>query len=219
MNHAAQQAEAFTGCRTHLLLVTIPSLPCFPRNGLRMNCGGPRRTDETPGRTEKRARLGLEHDLGELSIVDLAITIEVSLGDHTVDGLLIHRITHGGEHVNQLLAVDEARAIGIEGEESVLDLLLHLLLSLVGAGHQIDELVELDGAGLVLVDLLDEGGELSLSGVLAQGTEHGTHVSDRDGSGALLVEQVEVLAEFLLLIVGELHWCALGHVCYLIVPM
>merc|ERR1711907_327752 len=77
------------------------------------------RQQETSGDVEGHAsvrpangsHLGLEHDLGELSIVDLAITVQVSLSNHAVDGLLIHRVTHGGEHVDELLAVNEAGAI------------------------------------------------------------------------------------------------------------
>merc|ERR1711907_370276 len=99
------------------------------------------RQQETSGDVEGHAsvrpangsHLGLKHDFGELSIVDLAITVQVSLSNHAVDGLLIHRVTHGGEHVDELLAVNEAGAISVEGQEGILDLLLHLFLGLVGA--------------------------------------------------------------------------------------
>ena len=102
---------------------------------------------------------------------------------------------------------DEAVTVLIEDTEGLLDLLLGVRV-LHLAGHQGQELREVDGAGAVLVDLVDHILQLGLGGVLAQGAHDGSQLLGGDGAITVLVEQGEGLLELGDLLVGQL----VGHI-------
>eukprot|EP01084_Bolivina_argentea_P181929 314162_1 len=146
------------------------------------------------------------HHLDELLVVDLAVTVDVGLADHLVDLLVGELLAEVRHDVAELSSGDETVAVLVENAESLLDLLLGVgVLHL--AGHQGQELGEINRAAAVLVDLVDHVLELSLSGVLAEGAHDGAELLGRDGAIAVLVEQGEGLLELADLLVGKL----VGH--------
>merc|ERR1711924_206524 len=112
------------------------------------------------------------HDLDELLVVDLAVTVNIGLADHLVDLLVGQLLAEVGHDVAELSRGDEAVAVLVEHAEGLLELLLGVgVLHL--ARHQGAELGEVNGAVAVSVDLVDHVLKLGLGGVLAQGAHHG----------------------------------------------
>merc|ERR1711924_303810 len=64
------------------------------------------------------------HHLDELFVVDLAITINVSLTDHFIDFFVGELLAEVGHDVTKLCSGDEAVAVLVEDLESLKDLLL-----------------------------------------------------------------------------------------------
>merc|ERR1712057_40607 len=148
-------------------------------------------------------RLLGHHDLDELLVVELAITINISLTDHLVDLLVGGLLAEVGHDVTELSSGDEAVAVLVEDLEGLLDLLLgvgvlHLL------SHEVEELGEVDGAGAIGIDLIDHVVELSLGGVLAEGAHDSAQLLRGDGTIAVLVEEGEGLLELSNLLLGKL---------------
>merc|ERR1712199_141159 len=143
------------------------------------------------------------HDLDELLVVDLAVTVNVGLAEHLIDLLVGELLAEVGHDVAQLGSGDEAVAVLVEDLEGLLDLLLGVRV-LHLAGHEGEELGEIDGAVAVSVDLVDHVLELSLSGVLAQGAHDGAKLLGGDGAIAILVEEGECLLELSDLFLGQL---------------
>merc|ERR1712100_267667 len=148
------------------------------------------------------------HHPDELLVVDLSVTVDVSLSDHLVDLLVSELLTEGGHDLPQLGGRDELVSISVEDLEGLAELLLGVgVLDL--SGHQREELGEIDGTVAVGVDLVDHVLELGLRGVLAEGPHDGAQLLGGDGSVAVLVEEGKRLLELLDLLFSQLlgsHW-------------
>jgi hypothetical protein len=138
--------------------------------------------------------LGGQHHLDELFVVDLAITIDIGFADHLIDlfvGKLLAKVRHD---VAKFGSRDETIAVLVEDLEGIADLVVvlggaHLL------GHHAQELTEVDGAIVVLVDLANHVAQLGLGWVLTKRTHDGAELLGGDLAIAVLVEQREGLLE------------------------
>merc|ERR1719217_1112082 len=143
------------------------------------------------------------HDLDELLVVDLAVTVNVGLADHLVDLLVGQLLAEVGHDVAQLSRRDEAVAVLVEDAERLLQLLLRVRV-LHLARHEGAELREVNGAVAVGIDLVDHVLQLSLRRVLAERAHHGAQLLGGDGAVAVLVEQRERLLELGDLLLSQL---------------
>ncbi|KAF5215955.1 hypothetical protein ECC02_011319 [Trypanosoma cruzi] len=119
-----------------------------------------------PARAAARRSLA-HHHLDELLVVDLTIAVHVGLADHFVHLLVRQLLAEVRHDVAQLGGGDEAVAVLVKHAERLLDLLLRVRV-LHLAGHQRQELGEVNGAAAVLVHLVDHVLQLRLRRVLAQ---------------------------------------------------
>ena len=134
------------------------------------------------------------HHSDELFVVDVTITINISLSDHLIDFLISQFLTKGGHDLSELSGGDELVSISIEDLEGFSEFFLGIgVLDL--SGHQGEELWEIDGSVSVSIDLVDHVLELGLCGVLAEGAHDGTKLLGGDGAIAILIEQGEGLLE------------------------
>jgi len=147
------------------------------------------------------------HHLDELFVVNLAVTVDIGLADHLVDLLIRELLAEVRHHVAQLGSADEAVAIFVKDAEGLLDLLLGVRVVHL-AGHQGQELGEVDCTAAILVNLVDHVLELGLRGVLTEGAHDGAQLLRRDRTIAVFVKERERLLEFSDLLVGQL----VGHV-------
>merc|ERR1719272_1178843 len=145
------------------------------------------------------SRLLGHHDLDKLFVVNLSVTIDISLTDHLIDFLVGELLAKVGHDVTKLSSGDETVAILVENLEGLLGIgVLHL------ASHQVEELWEIDGSGAISINLVDHVLELSLSWVLAEGTHDGSKLLGGNGTITILVEQGECLLELGDLLFGKL---------------
>mmetsp|Transcript_17193 Transcript_17193/g.43122 ORF Transcript_17193/g.43122 Transcript_17193/m.43122 type:complete len:228 (+) Transcript_17193:318-1001(+) len=165
-----------------------------------------------PGKCSSVAPSGLgEHHVDELLVVDLPITIHICLTNHLLNLLFRELLAQVGHHVPELSSRDVAVAILIEHTEGLLQLVL-VVCVLHLAGHEHEELWEIDGAVAISVHLVDHVLQLGLSGVLAQGAHDGAQLFRGDGAISVLVEQSEGLLEFGNLLLSQLGLIKLrGH--------
>merc|ERR1719195_624702 len=146
------------------------------------------------------------HHLDKLLVIDLSITIHISLTNHLINlliGQLLAQICH---HMTKLSCADEAVSITVEDLEC-LDKLFFGVRVLHLACHQGQELREIDGAISISIDLIDHVLELSFGWVLTQGSHHCAQLFRRDGSITIFVEKREGLLELSNLLLGQL----VGH--------
>merc|ERR1711879_680753 len=94
------------------------------------------------------------HDLDELFIVDLAITVNVGLAEHLVNLLISQLLTKVGHDVAQLGSGDKAIAVLVKHAEGFLELLLGICV-LHLASHQGAEFRKVDGAIAIGINLVD----------------------------------------------------------------
>ena len=128
-------------------------------------------------------------------VIDLSVSVDVSLSDHLVDlfvGQLLAEVRHD---VPELGRRDEAVAVLVEDAEGFPDLLLGVGVFHL-AGHHGEELGEVDGAVAVGVDLVDHVHELGLGGVLAQGSHDGAKLLGGDGACWVMMVVVMVMGRF-----------------------
>merc|ERR1719198_207534 len=74
--------------------------------------------------TQRLGSLLGHHDLHELLVVDLTVTVNVSLADHLINLLVRQLLAEVGHDVPQLGGRDEAVAVLVEDTEGLLELLL-----------------------------------------------------------------------------------------------
>merc|ERR1719181_1347302 len=154
-------------------------------------------------RMRKDVRLLGHHDLDELLVVDLAVTVNVRLADHLVDLLVGELLAEVGHDVAKLSRRDEAVAVLVEDAEGLLELLLGVRV-LHLAGHQGAELREVNGAVAVGIDLVDHVLQLRLGRVLAERAHDGAELLGGDRAVTVLVEEGEGLLELGDLLLGQL---------------
>merc|ERR1712193_142181 len=98
------------------------------------------------------------HDAEELLLVDFAIAI-ISLINHLLELLIGHVLSEFLGHTLQVLEGDLAGLVIVEQTEHLDDLLAGIAVSHAG-GHHVQELVEVNGAGAILVDVVDHATDL-----------------------------------------------------------
>merc|ERR1711971_1521597 len=145
------------------------------------------------------------HDAEELLLVDLAIAIAVSLIDHLLELLIGHVLAKLLSNALQVLEGDLAGLIIVEQTEDLDDLLAGIAVT-HASGHHVKELVEVDGAGAILVDVVDHTTDLVLLSIEAESAHGDLELLSVDGAGAVSVEEVECLTDLLDLVVGETLW-------------
>ena len=133
-----------------------------------------RSTSGTSSSSPAEALLRL-HEPGKLLEVDSAVPVEVGLLDHGSHFLVrqgLAKVVHGEP---ELLLGDEAVAVAVKHAEGVGDVLLDFG---VAPQHHFDELVEVDGAVAVLVDVADHVLELLLRRLKAMVAHHPTQLAN-----------------------------------------
>merc|ERR1711943_154737 len=94
------------------------------------------------------------HHLDELLVIDLPVTIDVSLPNHLVDLLVGQLLAQIGHNVTQFRRTDESVPVTIEHLESLDELLLGVGVFHL-PGHKGQELGEINGAVSIGVNLVD----------------------------------------------------------------
>merc|ERR1712054_456114 len=153
-------------------------------------------------------------DAEEFFLVDLAIAIAVGLVNHLLELLVSHVLTEFLGHTLQVLEGDLASLVVVEETEHLDDLLTRVAVA-HASSHHVEEFVEVDGAGAILVDVVDHATDLVLLGIEAEGAHDHLELLGVNGAGAISVEEVEGLTDLLDLVVGEtlgLSWSAARHV-------
>merc|ERR1712205_28339 len=160
------------------------------------------------------------HDTEELFLVDLTITIAVSLINHLLEFLIGHVLAKLLGYALQVLEGDLAGLVIVEKAEHLDNLLTGIAIT-HASGHHVEELVEVNGSGAILVDVVDHATDLVLLGIKAEGAHGNLQLLGIDGSGAIGIEQVECLTDLLDLVIGETLWLGWGttrHVAVSITP-
>merc|ERR1712195_97993 len=114
----------------------------------------------------------LLHDAVELVNVNLTIAITVSLVDHVLELLIVDGLTELLSNTGKVAEGDLVGVVIVEQLEHLLDVLTGVLLAHLG-GHHVQELVELDGAVPVVVDVADHLLQLLVLHLEAKGTHGG----------------------------------------------
>merc|ERR1712146_15172 len=78
------------------------------------------RRQSTSGSHQQATRLLGHHDLDELLVVDLAVTVNVRLADHLIDLLVRQLLAKVGHDVAQLSSGNEAVAVLVEDTKASL---------------------------------------------------------------------------------------------------
>merc|ERR1711874_607080 len=99
------------------------------------------------------------HDAEEFVLVDLAIAIAVGLVDHLLELLVGHVLTELLGNTLQVLEGDLAGFIIVKEAEHLHDLLAGVAVTHTSS-HHVEELVEVDGAGAIFVDVVDHATDL-----------------------------------------------------------
>mmetsp|Transcript_108663 Transcript_108663/g.302052 ORF Transcript_108663/g.302052 Transcript_108663/m.302052 type:complete len:256 (+) Transcript_108663:322-1089(+) len=139
------------------------------------------------------------HHLGELVDVDLPVAVLVGLADDVLHVIVAHHLAQAGQRVAQLGDRDGVAVVAVNELEDVVRQLLAVRLGgrLLG-GKPVEELVELDGARVVHVDLADDELRHHLARVgHAQQLEHRTHVLGAHLASGVPVEQCKGLHHLL----------------------
>ena len=134
------------------------------------------------------------HHADELLVVDVTITINISLSDHLIDFLVGEFLSEVGHNVTELSGRNETVAISVEDLEGLNKLLLGVSV-LHLTGHEGKELWEIDGSVTVGIDLIDHVLELSLGWVLTKGAHDSTKFLGGDGAITVLIEEGESFLE------------------------
>jgi hypothetical protein len=116
------------------------------------------------------------HDLNKFLVVDLAITIDISLTDHLVNFLV-------GQLLPKLSSRDETVLVLVKDTEGLLQFLLGISVHL--PCHEVQELREINGPVAISINLVDHVLHLCLRRVLAKGPHHSSklHCSDATCKG------------------------------------
>merc|ERR1719400_2948905 len=104
------------------------------------------------------------HHLHKFLIIDLTITVDVSLTDHLIHLLVAEFLPKIGHDVAQLCRADETISVAIEHLERLDQILLGVCVLHLSC-HQRQELREIDGPISVCVDLVDHVLEFRSSSV------------------------------------------------------
>merc|ERR1719183_2668062 len=144
----------------------------------------------------------LLHDAVELVAVDLAIAITVSLVDHVLELLIIDVLAQLLSNASEVAEGDLVGGVVVEQLEHLLDVLAGVLLAHL-ARHHLEELVELDGAVAIVVNVGDHLLELLVLDLEAESAHSSLELADIDGTRCIVVEEAECLADLLHLLVGE----------------
>merc|ERR1719265_692796 len=128
------------------------------------------------------------HHLDELLVIDLPISVNVSLPDHFIDLLVSQLLTKICHHMPQLRSTDESIAIAVENFESF-DQLLFCVSVLHLTGHQREELGEVNCPVSISVDFVDHVLQLCLGWVLTQRAHDCSQLLGGDSAITVLIEE------------------------------
>merc|ERR1719263_248150 len=149
------------------------------------------------------------HDAEEFVLVDLAVTIAIGLVNHLLELFVGHVLTELLGDTLQILEGNLAGLIIIEEAEHLDDLLAGVAVT-HASSHHVEELVEIDGAGAIFVDVVDHATDFILLGVEAEGTHGDLELLGVNGTGTIRIEEVEGLTDLLDLVVGKTFWLGWG---------
>merc|ERR1712227_1144703 len=107
------------------------------------------------------------HDAEELLLVDLAIAVTVGLVNHLLQLLIGHVLTELLGHTLEVLEGDLAGLVIVEETEHLDDLLAGVAVT-HASSHHVEELVEVDGAGAILINVVDHAADLVLLSIEAE---------------------------------------------------
>merc|ERR1712086_983232 len=130
----------------------------------------------------------LLHDAVELVEVDLAITILVGLVDHVLKLLVIDSLSELLSHAGEAAEGDLVGGVVIEHGEHLDDVLTGILLTHL-AGHHAHELLELNAAVAVSVDVGDHLLELVVADLESEGTHGALELAAVDGARVVGIEK------------------------------
>ena len=134
------------------------------------------------------------HHFDELLVVNLTISIDISLTDHLVDFLIGKLLTEVGHDMTELSSGNETVSVLVEDLESFLDLILRVSI-LHLTSHHGEELGEIDITVTISVNFVDHVLKLSLGRVLSKRAHDGSELLGGDGTISVLVKEGEGLLE------------------------
>merc|ERR1719498_265272 len=148
-------------------------------------------------------KICLLHDSKKLLFVHFAISITVCLVDHFLQLLVGHALAELLGDSLQVLERNLAGLVIVEQAESFQDLVFGIAVQDLMC-HHLQELLVVNGAGAIIVDICNHLLDLFLLGLKAKRTHGNLQLLGIDGSRAVCVEKIEGLFDFLLLLLGEL---------------
>ena len=187
-------------------------------------------TNKTSSHGSNLVQTGLLHDADELFLADFAIAITVGLVNHFLQLLICHVLTQLLSNTLQVPERDLASLIIIEQAESLNDLLHWITLTLKGesqqntggqpavqrkrtsergvwthhfSSHHLEELIEVDGARTILVNVLDHLFNFLLLGLETKRTHGNFQLLGIDCARAIGVEKIERFTNLLLLLLSQ----------------
>jgi len=148
-------------------------------------------------------QVGLSHNSIELFLADLTVSVAVSLVDHLLNLVVGHILAEFFGDALEILKGDLVCVVVVEQAESLRHLLLGVSFSHLG-GHHVAELVVVNDARAVFIDVLDH--LLNFCGLWfeAECSHSDFELLLVDVAAAISVEEVEGLLDLLSLLFSEL---------------
>mmetsp|Transcript_24218 Transcript_24218/g.52919 ORF Transcript_24218/g.52919 Transcript_24218/m.52919 type:complete len:255 (-) Transcript_24218:30-794(-) len=151
----------------------------------------------------------LLHDAVELLLIDLPVTVSVSLINHFLQLLLCQILAKLLCYPPQVLDSNEPSVVIVKQLEC-----LHNFFSAVTFTHlrchHLQELLEVNGAGAVLVNVCNHLLDLLFLGLKAQCSHGNLQLLGIDGAASICIEQVKGLTNLLLLLLSKTACSALA---------
>lgn len=142
-----------------------------------------------------------DHSGDEILVADLAVGSDVDLADPLVELVGLELLADAGEDVAELRDGDEAGTLLVEDLEGVAELAIKRLRLHV-LGHQVEEPREIERRREILLG--DDGFELRLGRIAAEGPHQDPQLRRRDPAVAVGVEEREGLLHGRNLVVAEI---------------
>lgn len=144
----------------------------------------------------------LGHDVIEVIHRHNLVVVGVSSLDHLLQFLVGHGLAELAGHAAEVLEGDSVGAIVVEQLEHLVDVLTGILVAHAGR-HHVQELLEVNVARFVLVQVGDHLVDGLVLGLEAQALHGRAELLGVDGAGTVSVEKVEGFLDLLNLVLGE----------------
>ena len=144
----------------------------------------------------------LGHDIVEVIHAHGAVAVGVSAVDHLLQLFVSHGLAELFSDAAEVTERDGAAGVVVEQSEDFANVLPRVFVAHAG-GHHVEELLKVDGTGLVLVEVGDHLEDRLVLGFEAQGLHGCTELLGVNVSGAVRVEEIEGFFDLLDLIFGE----------------